>query len=164
VAPRAHGGLIDTEEARDTRVSKTAALEAIQLVALEVRQGPAGQRFLAAHDVLDLHQVPGVDAGVPVDLLDAHADTEGVGDVPDPLGAGVDEFRDELVGRLRDPLRQMRFEPMEPTSRPRRAFCSDSWKLRPIAMTSPTDFICVVRRASAALNFSKAKRGTLVTT
>lgn len=33
-----------------------------------------------------------------------------------------------------------------------------------MAMTSPTDFIWVVRRASAVGNFSNAKRGTLVTT
>jgi hypothetical protein len=51
-----------------------------------------------------------------------------------------------------------------PVSSPRSAFCSDSWKLRPIAITSPTDFICVVRRGSAAGNFSNAKRGILVTT
>jgi hypothetical protein len=30
------------------------------------------------------------------------------------------------------------------------AFCSDSWKVRPMAITSPTDFICVVRRESAS--------------
>ncbi len=55
-------------------------------------------------------------------------------------------------------------KPVAPTSRPRRAFCTDSWKVRPMAMTSPTDFIWVVRRASALGNFSKAKRGTFVTT
>ena len=33
-----------------------------------------------------------------------------------------------------------------------------------MAMTSPTDFIWVVRRESAVANFSKAKRGILVTT
>lgn len=33
-----------------------------------------------------------------------------------------------------------------------------------MAMTSPTDFICVVRRLSAVGNFSNAKRGILVTT
>ncbi len=54
--------------------------------------------------------------------------------------------------------------PAEPTSRPRIAFCNDSWKVRPIAITSPTDFIWVVRRASAVANFSKVNRGTLVTT
>ncbi len=51
-----------------------------------------------------------------------------------------------------------------PVSRPRSAFCRLSWKVRPIAITSPTDFICVVRRESAAGNFSNAKRGILVTT
>ena len=29
-----------------------------------------------------------------------------------------------------------------PVSSPRSAFCSDSWNVRPIAITSPTDFIC----------------------
>ena len=49
-------------------------------------------------------------------------------------------------------------------SRLRNAFCSDSWNVRPSAIASPTDFIWVVRRASARGNFSKSKRGTLVTT
>ena len=43
-------------------------------------------------------------------------------------------------------------------------FLQDSWNVRPIAMTSPTDFICVVRRSLAPGNFSKVKRGILVTT
>ncbi len=54
--------------------------------------------------------------------------------------------------------------PVRPVSRPRIDFCSDSWKVRPMAMTSPTDFMEVVRTGSAPGNFSKAKRGTLVTT
>jgi hypothetical protein len=33
-----------------------------------------------------------------------------------------------------------------------------------MAITSPTDFICVVSLALAAGNFSKVKRGTFVTT
>ncbi|EWS64988.1 hypothetical protein Y695_01768 [Hydrogenophaga sp. T4] len=33
------------------------------------------------------------------------------------------------------------FMPSTPTSRPRRAFWNDSWKVRPMAITSPTDFI-----------------------
>ena len=44
------------------------------------------------------------------------------------------------------------------------AFCRLSWKVRPIAITSPTDFICVVSVSFAPLNFSKAKRGIFVTT
>ena len=57
-----------------------------------------------------------------------------------------------------------RLKPSTPVSSPRSAFCSDSWNVRPIAMTSPTDFICVVSRSSACLNFSNANRGTFVTT
>ena len=54
--------------------------------------------------------------------------------------------------------------PSMPVSRPRSAFWKLSWKVRPIAITSPTDFICVVRCGSAAGNFSNAKRGIFVTT
>ena len=39
-----------------------------------------------------------------------------------------------------------------------------SWKVRPIAMASPTDFIAWSASCSAPGNFSKAKRGILVTT
>ena len=38
-----------------------------------------------------------------------------------------------------------------------------SSKVRPMAMTSPTAFMRVVRVVSVPLNFSKAKRGTLTT-
>ena len=54
--------------------------------------------------------------------------------------------------------------PSQPVSSERSAFCSDSRKVRPMAMASPTDFIEVVRVGSAPGNFSKLKRGILVTT
>ncbi len=54
--------------------------------------------------------------------------------------------------------------PVRPVSIERRAFCSDSAKLRPMAMASPTDFIEVVSSGSVPGNFSKVKRGILVTT
>ena len=49
-------------------------------------------------------------------------------------------------------------------SRLRSAFCSASVKLRPIAIASPTDFMCVVSVGSAVGNFSNANRGTFTTT
>ncbi len=61
-------------------------------------------------------------------------------------------------------LASIGFRPSVPISRPRSAFCSDSWNVRPIAITSPTDFICVVRRSAACGNFSNVNRGTFVTT
>ena len=50
------------------------------------------------------------------------------------------------------------------SSSERSAFCSASVKLRPIAIASPTDFMCVVSVLSADGNFSNANRGTLTTT
>ncbi len=55
-------------------------------------------------------------------------------------------------------------KPERPVSRLQSAFCTLSWKVRPMAMASPTDFIAVVSSGSAPGNFSKAKRGILVTT
>ena len=54
--------------------------------------------------------------------------------------------------------------PWWPSSRERTAFCRASWKLRPMAMTSPTLFICVPSTFSAWGNFSKVKRGIFTTT
>ncbi len=48
-------------------------------------------------------------------------------------------------------------------SRERRAFCSASVKLRPMAIASPTLFMCVVSSWSAFGNFSKANRGAFTT-
>ena len=55
-------------------------------------------------------------------------------------------------------------KPVSPVSRPRKAFCTLSLNVRPMAITSPTDFMLVVSVASAPGYFSKAKRGILVTT
>jgi hypothetical protein len=46
----------------------------------------------------------------------------------------------------------------------RSAFCNASGRLRPMAMASPTLFMCVVSVGSAAGNFSNANLGTLTTT
>ena len=43
-------------------------------------------------------------------------------------------------------------------------FCNDSGNVRPIDMASPTDCIRVPSTATEPGSFSKAQRGTLVTT
>ena len=53
--------------------------------------------------------------------------------------------------------------PQRSCSSERTAFWSASLKVRPMAMTSPTDFIWVVSVGSASGNFSKAQRGILTT-
>ncbi len=52
----------------------------------------------------------------------------------------------------------------ESSSRERIALAKDSLKVRPIAIASPTDCMCVVRCPMLPGNFSKAKRGIFVTT
>ena len=53
---------------------------------------------------------------------------------------------------------------MLPISSERIAFWSDSLNVRPIAIASPTDFICGPSSSSAWGNFSNVKRGIFVTT
>ena len=55
-------------------------------------------------------------------------------------------------------------KPVALVSIERSALPSASVKLRPIAIASPTLFMCVVSTGSAPGNFSNAKRGTLTTT
>ena len=47
--------------------------------------------------------------------------------------------------------------PVRPVSSERSAFCSDSWKVRPMAMASPTDFIAVVSAVVGAGEFLEGK-------
>ena len=54
--------------------------------------------------------------------------------------------------------------PLRPTSSARIAFCHACLKVRPMAIDSPTAFICTPSVGSAAGNFSNAKRGNLTTT
>ena len=54
--------------------------------------------------------------------------------------------------------------PKRPISRERMAFCNASLKVRPMAMASPTDFICVPSTGLVSGNFSKAQRGIFTTT
>ena len=55
-------------------------------------------------------------------------------------------------------------KPVRPVSMERSAFWTDSWKVRPMDMASPTDFMEVVSSGSVPANFSKVKRGIFVTT
>ena len=54
--------------------------------------------------------------------------------------------------------------PPRPSSSERTPFMNASLKVRPIAITSPTDFICVVSVRFACGNFSKFHRGIFTTT
>ena len=54
--------------------------------------------------------------------------------------------------------------PRRPCSSERNAFCRLSVNVRPIAITSPTDCICVPSTPDVPGSFSNAQRGIFVTT
>mmetsp|Transcript_10712 Transcript_10712/g.39665 ORF Transcript_10712/g.39665 Transcript_10712/m.39665 type:complete len:224 (-) Transcript_10712:1412-2083(-) len=55
-------------------------------------------------------------------------------------------------------------QPFRPVSSERSALLKDSCHVLPMAIASPTDFICVVKMGSEPGNFSNVKRGILVMT
>jgi hypothetical protein len=123
-------------EVGEAAIGESLALEGAQLLFGKVGERALLDLELGVDQVLDLREEPAVDPREAVDVLERHAHAEGIGHVPEALGARVGElvldFSMSTVFRLK---------PSTPTSSPRRAFCSDSWKLRPIAITSPTLFI-----------------------
>ena len=54
-------------------------------------------------------------------------------------------------------------KPSTPGTAIRIAFCIVSWKLRPMAITSPTDFIAEPRPAETLRNLLRSHRGNLTT-
>ena len=114
-----------------------------------------------SHDLLDLREEPGIDRGLLGNLLERHADAEGVGHVPDALRPGVAE----LVGdaprgsaRALDRSRRRRSRGRAAPSAATPGRCG-RWP----SPRRPTSSAWSGGRRPGG-NFSKAKRGTLVTT
>lgn len=121
---------------------------------------------LGLYDFLDLAQEPAVVAAHGVHFVDSEAAAKGLGDDQQPVRArlaqsGAHGIR---VGPPAAPGISTSFKPVRPVSIDRKPFCRLSWKVRPMLIASPTDFIEVVSNGSAPGNFSKVKRGILVTT
>ena len=71
----------------------------------------------------------------------------------------LDAFDRESVGRTQ----QLAGTLGGPISKDRTAFCKASLNVEPMDITSPTDFICMVKVGSALGNFSNAHRGIFTT-
>ena len=132
----------------DARVGEAPALQraqALRVEAVQRRDGP--QVRSASTDSSSLVEEPRIDERQRVHVFrptcrrgrHRRGRTCVPGPAPSLRGAGG-----EICRSVR--LRPVGSSPDLPVSSPRSAFCSDSWKLRPIAITSPTDFIWVVRR------------------
>ena len=138
--------------------------------------GPAQQRRASARaavddllgDLVDQAQLvdePRVDPGGVVDLLGGRPGAERVHHLAQPPVVRVADLLEQRVLVELDAARWLQSNGGVACSPGERsAFCSASVKLRPIAIASPTDFMCVVSVGSAAGNFSKANRGTFTTT
>ena len=122
-------------------------------------RSPANGRLRVAGELGELAQEPGVDRGGLVDRLDR--------------GAAAEQLEDRLEARRAGVRRGSRAAPRSAvsarlgglsSSRERSALAKAWPNVRPIAITSPTDFMCVESVAAASGNFSKAKRGHLTTT
>ena len=110
-------------------------------------------------DFLELVQEPGIDVGHLRDLAHAHALRQRVADVLQPLGMR----RHQALGQDAR-LDVVRASTRLPVSSERTAFSSACLKVRPMAITSPTDFICGPSDSSAPGNFSNCHLGILTTT
>ena len=77
------------------------------------------------------------------------------------LRTGRSDYWPEIPSSMLDGANS---RPLRPSSSDRTPFMNASLKVRPIAIASPTDFICVVSVRSACGNFSKFHRGILTTT
>src|SRR5208283_642928 len=103
-------------------------------------------------DFAQLIEEPGIDFGEAGNLSHTHATLEGVAEIAEALRLWRDEHLREAA-----PV-------FLPVSSERQAFISASLKVRPMAITSPTDFICGPRVSSAPGNFSNCHLGILTTT
>ena len=137
------------------------ALQAAQALGV-LGQAVRANSLFGRDDGFDLAQEPGIVAGDALDLVQRKTVAHRLRRDPQPVGRGArqrgaDGGRDRRAASISS-------KPVRPVSSERSAFCRTSAKVRPMAMASPTDFIEVVSSGSAPGNFSKAKRGILVTT
>ena len=121
-----------------------------------VRQAVLADFGFRFDDRLHLPEEPRVDLADGVDLLDRQAEPQRLRAAraagPASAGRARRGWRScRRPGRGRGSSTSSR--PVSPVSSPRSAFCSDSAKVRPIAITSPTDFIEVVSSRLGAGEF-----------
>jgi hypothetical protein len=98
-----------------------------------------------------------------VDLLDAEPEPEGVGHVEDAVRPGPPAHGGRSFGILVTMI-ELLVEAVVAGLHAAQGLLEGLLEVRPMAITSPTDFIWVVSLGWAWGNFSKVKRGILVTT
>src|SRR6056297_3479286 len=80
------------QDAPQPCVGKTVTLELVQTRPVERADSTGENAGLELDDFQDLVQEPGIDVGKPLDLVEIHAAPKRLGDVKDPLRAGLAQF------------------------------------------------------------------------
>ena len=98
-----------------------------------------------------------------INFVDRHAVLERLGEIEDAFRVRDRELSSAAFQHRHRLSAPSPHKPKRLISKLRSAFCNASLNVRPIAIASPTLFICVVSVGSACGNFSKVNRGTLTT-
>ena len=88
----AHLVFAGLEQLGQAAIREALALEPAHLGRVDLRQRHSVETHFLVHDVLDLHQKPGIDVGQAVYLGEREAVLERIADIPDALRAGFAEF------------------------------------------------------------------------
>ena len=165
VATRRHLARLEPRQLGEPLVGEAHGFQRAEIGGV-LGQAMRAHALLAIDDVLQLLDEPRVDLAGIVDLLVVDAEPERLRDFQQPVGGGGAErgTHHVLVVALAEPFEGDVVDPGQARLHRAQRLCSDSGKVRPMAMASPTDFIEVVSTGFAPGNFSKAKRGILVTT
>ncbi len=95
--------LLGVHQTGHAAVREALALERAQTLRCQAGATGGTQLALGTDQILDLGQEPGIDPAQRMDLLQGHADAEGVGDIEDALGAGLAHLQPDLLDAHRDP-------------------------------------------------------------
>ncbi len=91
---------IRRQQHRQALVREALALETKHLIGTNIIKLDAFETVFSLDDVFYLHQEPGVYAGEFVNLIHAHASSEGITDIPDTLCRRVNQFRQKFIPQI----------------------------------------------------------------
>jgi hypothetical protein len=122
----------------------------------------AQQPVLHFHQIFDLADKPGVDAGQLLHGFRRDTEAQGVFDAVNAVVADLFEALQDIVGA--QPLLFVGAQSGAVVFLALTGFLQGFGETAPMAITSPTDFICRPRRWSAPWNLSKFQRGIFTIT
>lgn len=124
-----------------TRVGKAFAFQLAQEVSVQASDAHFCDFLFQTHQLFNLYREPAINVGQVEHAVYRQARAEGISDIPDTLCACIFQFAADFSQRFRVVEIDFRVEASCAHFRAAQRFCRDSCCVRPIAITSPTDFI-----------------------